>query len=145
MVLGVPEPGEIARSTEGVFVACKAAAILVAGGPTVGLLRIDEESVVSSTDFYEDVARFEGLGSRFRSMIGRIHELDDEFGLGRGPELGFARRLFGAWDALKKPDHAASPLAMWRALARFETEVELAECALDCLEAGLRAVAPAFG
>jgi hypothetical protein len=101
--------------------------------------------VVSSTDFYEDVARFANLNVRFRAAIDRVLELDDEFGLGRGPELGFARRLFGAWDALKKPDHAASPRAMWRALARFETEVELAECALDCLEAELRAVAPAFG
>lgn len=93
----------------------------------------------------EDVARFEGLSSRFRSAIDRVLELDDEFELGRGPEMDFARRLFDAWDALKKPDHAASPRALWQALARFETEVELAECALDCLEAELLAAAPAFG
>jgi hypothetical protein len=60
--------------------------------------------VVSSTDFDEDVARFANLNVRFRAAIDRVLELDDEFGLGRGPELGFARRLFGAWDALKKPD-----------------------------------------
>jgi hypothetical protein len=123
----------------------KPAPILVAGGPTVGSPRTDEESVVSSTDFYDDVARFANLNVRFRAAIDRVLELDDEFELGRGPELGFARRLFDAWDALKKPDHAASPRALWQALARFETEVELAECALDCLEADLRAAAPAFG
>lgn len=100
---------------------------------------------MSSTDYYEDVARFANLNVRFRAAIDRVLELDDEFGLGRGPELGFARRLFGAWDALKKPDHAASPGTLWRALAWFEAEVELAECALDCLEADLRAMAPAFG
>lgn len=111
----------------------------------VGSPRTDEESVVSSTDFYEDVARFANLNVRFRAAIDRVFELDDEFELVPGPELGFARRLFNAWDALKNPDHAASPRSLWRALARFEAEVELAEYALDCLEADLRALAPAFG
>lgn len=98
-----------------------------------------------STDFYEDIARFEGLSSRFRATIDRVLELDDEFGLGRGPEMDFARRLFGAWDALKNPAHAASTRSMWKAMRWFEAEVDLAECALDCLEAELHAPAPAFG
>jgi hypothetical protein len=98
--------------------------------------------VVSSTDIYEDVARFANLNVRFRAAIDKVLELDDEFGLGGGPELGFARRLFGAWNALKHPNHAASPHALWRALARFDAEVELAECELDGLEARLRSLAP---
>ena len=101
--------------------------------------------MVSSEDIYEDVARFANLNTRFRAAIDKVLELDDEFGLEPGPELGFARRLFAAWSELKNPVHAASPQALWRAMIWFEAEVELAECALDCLEAELYAAALAFG
>lgn len=98
--------------------------------------------MVRSTYIYEDASRFGDLHARFRAAIERLFELDDEFGFEPGPELGFVRRLYTAWSELKNPDHAASPHALWRALARFDAEVELAECELDGLEARLRSLAP---
>ena len=64
----------------------KPASILVTegsiGGPSAPTRRLAVDTVC-----LEDVARFEGLDSRFRSMIGRILELDEEFGLGAGRSL----------------------------------------------------------
>jgi len=99
---------------------------------------------VSLVCVVEDAVRFEGLGSRFRSAIDRMLELDEQFELEGGPELAFTKRLFAAWNALKNPVHRASASSLWKALSWFEAELELAECELDRLEAELRAVAPVF-
>lgn len=99
---------------------------------------------MSAVCVYEDAARLEDLSSRFRSTIDRVRDLDEEFELERGPELAFVKRLFAAWSALKDEIHAASAHTLWKALSWFEAEVELAESELDCLEAELRTMAPAF-
>ena len=85
-----------------------------------------------------DAARFEGLHTRFRSVIARVLELDEAFYPRRRAELAFVRRLLAAWHALNDPVHAANARTLWKVLSWFEAEVELAECELDCLEAELR-------
>jgi len=96
----------------------------------------DQEPFIITDPGYDiaSVARFEDLHRRFRSVIMEVlRHLETLDSVGR-TRLAFVKRLFTAWQTLKDPVHAASPCTLWSALRRFEAEVALAECELDCLE-----------
>lgn len=79
-------------------------------------------------------SRFDGLHLRFRSVMVQVLRYPQRADPAERSRFAFVKRLFDAWQALKDPAHAASPRTLWSALRRFEAEVVLAECELDCLE-----------
>lgn len=105
--------------------------IAAESAPVAGLR---PSAIAHAASRIECAARFDGLHTRFRAVILRVLEHHEGFEPTERSQFAFVKRLFKAWQTLKDPGHAASTLTLWRALRRFEAEVALAECELECLE-----------
>src|SRR5690554_6501038 len=81
----------------------------------------------------ECVARFEGLHTRFRSLILEVLQHHERCDPADEYRFAFLKRLFNAWQTLQDPENAASVRSLWTALCRFEAEVALAQCEVECL------------
>jgi hypothetical protein len=95
--------------------------------------------IVNPAPNIESLVRFEGLHRRFRAVISQVVPHLERIDPADRSRLDFVKRLFKAWQILKDPTHSATPQTLWSALHRFEAEVTLAECELECLQVEIAA------